>query len=122
MNRITLATLPEATEQEVFDYVATHLLTQNQKAQTPNGSCRYRVDGLSCAAGCLIADEEYDEKVMEERSWGLLWSKERVPSTHSELISKLQRVHDQEPVSMWRACLVNIAYLHNLNPTIPEQF
>ena len=42
---ITLRTLPHATAQEVFDQVATHLLTQNARAgivDTDGGfMCRY---------------------------------------------------------------------------------
>lgn len=47
------------TKQEVFDKVATHLLTQKKRSYD-NGACVYRAkDGSMCAAGCLIPDEEY---------------------------------------------------------------
>ena len=47
------------TKQEVFDKVATHLLTQNKRS-LEDTSCVYRAkDGSMCAAGCLIPDEEY---------------------------------------------------------------
>lgn len=49
----------------IFDRVKTHLLTQNRRAASDAG-CRYRTgEGLSCAVGCLIADEHYDEREME---------------------------------------------------------
>lgn len=69
---ITLATLADATAQEVFDHVANHLLTQNEVSGGENygdfmQSCLYRGtpkegsknEKLCCAAGSLISDEEY---------------------------------------------------------------
>ena len=62
---ITLKTLPQATAQEVFDQVTQHLLKQGKAARSGTGACRYRVETrgeiLKCAAGCLIADDEYAE-------------------------------------------------------------
>lgn len=56
--KITLKNLHEATEQQVFDQVAGHLLTQ--KEVLPSPACFYRgPNGLKCAAGCLIANDEY---------------------------------------------------------------
>jgi hypothetical protein len=68
---ITLKTLKNSTDQEVFDQVANHLLTQNKRSvsATDNTLCVYRSpDGLKCAAGCLIADDEYDPR-MEGSNW-----------------------------------------------------
>lgn len=55
---ITLKTLADATEQEVFDQVANHLLTQMKKSEHTRKNpyeyvnCLYRSsDGLKCAAG-----------------------------------------------------------------------
>lgn len=66
---ITLKTLPQASEQEVLDQIAVHLLTQKQKCNNgkdqtdPNYQCLYRnEEGLKCAAGCLIADDEYKKR------------------------------------------------------------
>lgn len=53
------------TRREMFEKVKAHLLKQNQKAMidTDEGiACRYRTpEGLTCAIGCLIPDDEYDE-------------------------------------------------------------
>ena len=45
--------------QQIFDKVATHLLTQNARSAA-EGSCLYRSpSGLKCAVGCLISDSVY---------------------------------------------------------------
>lgn len=65
---ITLATLPSATEKEVFDQVSDHLLSQKIRSMK-DGVCLYRMsDGRKCAAGCLISDDEYNEEI-EGKSW-----------------------------------------------------
>jgi hypothetical protein len=45
--------------QEIFDTIATHLLTQNEKSLSPNGLCVYKSPlGLSCAVGYLLKDKD----------------------------------------------------------------
>lgn len=48
-------------KQEVFDRVVKHLLTQNKKSWSDEiYDCAYRNnEGLKCAIGCLISDENY---------------------------------------------------------------
>lgn len=54
------------TDRDVFNHVRDHLLEQNQQSMYQSGGCVYRgTAGLSCAIGCLIADEYYDEDSME---------------------------------------------------------
>ena len=54
------------TDRDVFNHVRDHLLEQNQQSMYQSGGCVYRgAAGLSCAIGCLIADEHYDEDSME---------------------------------------------------------
>lgn len=95
---ITLATLAEATEQQVFDQVATHLKKQNARSVRPgSNTCVYRSPtGLMCAAGCLIAESEYSSEFDNEYglSWFELVSASVAPRTHSNLISGLQSAHD----------------------------
>lgn len=96
---ITLATLAEATEQQVFDQVATHLKKQNARSIKPgSNTCMYRSPtGLMCAAGCLIAESEYRTSVDDSEfgvSWCELVSAGIAPHTHSKLIHHLQSAHD----------------------------
>lgn len=94
---ITLATLPQATAQEVYSQVRKHLLTQKIKSMSEErkGCVYHGPDGLMCAAGCLIAEQEYRE-TMEGRIWKYLVEDCVVPAVHSALIAKLQEIHDNE--------------------------
>ena len=120
---ITLATLKDATAQQVFDQVKNHLLKQYARSVGPEG-CAYRAcwDGqkLMCAAGCLISDEEYAERgsfIMDgsnNTSWDYHVEKGRVPKEHFDLIKSLQTIHDQDDPSEWSAQLKELAAYHGL--------
>lgn len=120
-SKITLATLPQATAQEVFDQVATHLLTQNQKSLTTKG-CAYRGENnLMCAAGCLISDEEYNhemdnpgDKLENGTSWSELVDVEYAPPNHRILIGTLQTCHDLMEPHQWEDELAGIAIANGL--------
>lgn len=111
---ITLATLSEATEQEVFDQVAIHLLSQNRKAIDGPVCAYHSPDGIKCAAGCLISEEEY-APTMEKNKWSSLVDHNLVPCTHNYLISDLQRVHDNYPPKDWPKELLNLGKRFSLN-------
>lgn len=114
---ITLKTLGEHTAQEVFYQVAHHMLEQNQQA-TENGKCLYLTnEGLKCAAGCLIAQDEYSEE-FETRDWSTLEAMQLVPSYHFELIRNLQTVHDNYSTCDWRDQLEHVAHSHGLEMVI----
>ena len=102
---ITLKTLHLATKQEVFDQVVTHLRTQRCKSISKGGTCQYRSEAphsrvLKCAAGCLIADEEYIPS-MERNTWGNLRKRKLVPRRHFRLIVALQTIHDMRHSLAW---------------------
>lgn len=126
---ITLATLPQATEQEVFDQVAIHLLTQNRRSLISvtgilcqTGACAYRGDdGCKCAAGSLISDDEYFTE-MEGDSWRSLSARDVVPIDHLELIIDLQRMHDANPPELWPERLEYIAISYELNDSVIDNF
>lgn len=99
--KITLATLADATEQQVFDQAARHLLTQKVRSVRlqPDGDntpiyCAYRGDGgLMCAAGCFIGDDEYDER-FEGTNWYEVAARNGYHA-HTELMAQLQDAHDR---------------------------
>ena len=114
---ITLKTLPQATAQEVFDQITQHLLRQGKAARTATGACLYRVETvegiLKCAAGCLIADDEYDNS-FEGVIWSNLINAGKVPTIYGDLIRDLQRAHDNEVPSEWPGRFELIATKYNL--------
>src|SRR5215510_14994918 len=106
----------ELTEQAIFDQVATHLLRQNERAvDSKSLDCMYRTpDGLKCAVGCLITDEEYRPD-MEGKTILLLcelgWLHQRFLD-HINFLCDLQRVHDCYLPNQWREDLRDIAEVY----------
>lgn len=123
--RITLANLAQATKQEVFDQVAKHLMKQGKQSTVWDAvaeleRCVYHgPNGLMCAAGCLISDDEY-EKNFEGRSWRSLVTESAVPSAHRAIITQLQEIHDNCPPELWLKKLRNCAQSNNLSTAILE--
>lgn len=120
---ITLATLEKATEQEVFDQVAKHMLAQGVRSRLDDEDhtnvCMYRgPNGLKCAAGCLIGDDEYTEK-MDNNNAGTSWEgmvkRGEVPKAHAGLIQELQSLHDHTEPEEWAADLAELASDLGLN-------
>jgi hypothetical protein len=105
------------TPQDLFDKVAKHLLTQNKRAEDPTtGLCRYRSpDGLKCAVGCLIEDDQYSAKMEGGSVSDLLKSGTLPPSLEAELkphrmlLIALQRVHDNFVPHQWLGKLEEVA-------------
>jgi hypothetical protein len=113
---IDLSNLAEATEQQVFNQVKNHLLTQGKKSKSAGRACicLYKnEEGLKCAAGCLIADHQYMPE-MEDNVWTDLVLQEIVPSAHSNLIRSLQTIHDSFEVEAWPMELREVAVKYNL--------
>lgn len=106
------------TPQGVLDFVCKHLLTQGKPSKSKQaGGCAYRGDdGLMCAVGCLISDDEYEPdmegvtinaaQVLTVFSWA-------EPSTIS-LLESLQGVHDNWEPACWREELEALAKSYGL--------
>jgi hypothetical protein len=118
---ITLKTLAQATEQEVFDQVARHLLTQLERSWFA-GRCAYRGNhDMKCAAGCLIGDSEY-EGTMEGQNWrDLVGRRYAVPPMHELLISRLQSTHDCIEPCDWRRRLKAVATEFKLSTAVIDE-
>jgi len=107
------------TNQEIFDKVAVHLLTQNARSER-GGECKYRGhNGMMCAAGCLIPDDQYHTD-MEGTAWGYLYGcggevleascfYEDCESTADNLILEFQNIHDNASVLSWKFKLEKLA-------------
>lgn len=111
----------EVTNQQIFDKVATHLLTQQARASDAKDNCRYRQDGLKCAVGCLIPDDRYSADI-EGGSVNTLAARGRLDEVLGFEVGKtlyllraLQHVHDDIAVSSWKSELILLAKLFDLN-------
>lgn len=119
---ITLATLSQATAQEVFDQVVQNLIKQGVKSKKPmSPGCNYRTelpDGtvLKCAAGWLIADNEYNLEMDEgaDTSWSGLVEAKLAPSKHGLMIEELQKIHDNYEPHEWENEFMKCAWKHDL--------
>ncbi len=120
------------TKQQIFDKVAVHLLTQKKKSVRTKDmpsydgpsrtSCAYRTpEGLMCAVGCLITDEEYKNNG-EEISARVLARKIQRLSTEQEFLATIQYLHDDNKPSKWINKLSILATAHGLNKDVLKQF
>lgn len=114
------------TNQEIFDKVAIHLLTQNQKSMMldidSDQICVYKnPEGLKCAAGILIPDEIYEPEMDKYKfTWDDLINNYKVLQDvgDPEFILVLQRIHDMSEVEHWREHLTELAKDYNLNTDV----
>ena len=122
------------THQEIFDKVATHLLTQKKQAVSDEGVCLYRTpSGLSCAVGCLIPDDLYTPAIETGTPGNWHGGEERHAGKHlavileaagfvegdMQLLRRLQTVHDNNAtVTGWRSGLARAAEKFHLSPAI----
>lgn len=101
---------------EVFDYVARHLMKQKRKSfvNVEKETCAYRsFDGITCAVGCLIDDDEYSEDI-EGNTWHSLVARGSVSPKHQQLLRRLQILHDTLNVVAWGNSLLNVAYAEDI--------
>lgn len=109
------------TNQETFDKVAAHLLTQGRKSTDKHGNCLYRSpEGLACPVGCLFPDDEYSSK-MEGRVIDEVVAEdypESLAGLSVRLLKDLQKVHDLHKPPQWREQLMAVAKEHNLNDDV----
>jgi hypothetical protein len=112
--------------QEIFDFVANHLLTQNAKAIEESGTCLYRCGDLKCAVGALISDEDYDCS-FEMQNLRILSGKEKTIFYHIEesrlaFLMQLQKIHDDFVIKEWPEKLSILGSDFNLSNKILEKF
>ena len=119
------------TAQELFTQVVTAVVAQGQPSVTPGTTeCLYRSpEGLKCAAGHALTDEEYETLGGAEVNARTFWEFEaRLPhrlSRHFKLIVDLQRAHDGNAhlpdfVSGFRHDAQDVADTHRLTmPVLP---
>jgi hypothetical protein len=109
------------TNQEAFDKVVRHLLTQIERSVGPDGRCLYRGPrGLRCAVGCLIPEDQY---LWDFEGYDSDHVAQRVPALSGVsifLLTALQRVHDREALEHWPVELEAVANILGLAmPEVP---
>ena len=113
-------TFNSATNQEVFDFVAHHLLTQNEKS-IRDDQCKYKSQRtIKCAAGCLISEDNYDTG-FEGLGWNEVSDKLGMLN-HWSLVVDLQGLHDLTSLENWKSELHKLADRYDLNSNVLEQF
>jgi hypothetical protein len=115
------------TRQEIFDKVATHLLTQKQQSLGPDG-CMYRGDnGLKCAIGVLIPDDKYSPSFegatcYDEGANGVLMARIRqaagIADEDGAFAFRLQRIHDSTLTDNWFVQLRQLADQFELSAAV----
>jgi len=103
------------TDREVFEYVKNHLLKQNEQSSHGSG-CAYRgAYGMSCAVGCLIDDDQYNEgledydvfdggvidALLESVGDWLVEVDDRLSDKRILMLRLLQRIHDCTQPYTW---------------------
>ncbi len=115
------------TKQETFDRVVRALMLQGRRSQikTPSGLplCVYRhPEGLKCAAGHLIDDEDYvTEMEGTLASGGMVGRALRKNGHDIKLVCDLQSIHDGWEPSEWPEKLRLLAWRHRLSPAVCPQ-
>ena len=102
------------TDQEIFDKVTEHLLTQNKLSYNISHGWMYRgLDGLKCAVGCLIPDEIYDVSIERMPVSKLVHLNNKVADFLKQfnlpLLESLQYVHDSLSPHIWPKKLKEVA-------------
>lgn len=116
------------THQEIFNKVARHLLTQNKKSVLfSGGSCAYRgKDGLKCAIGCLISDDDYcfamEGNSVTTLSYDFPGLGLREITEQSNLLLSFQNIHDNFPPNEWWKRLLTLATFYNLSAEVLQEF
>ena len=82
------------TNQQAFDKIVARLMDGAGRAVTKNNTCVYRApNGLKCAVGCLIPDDEYSKDMEGNYVVDLQWAISS--GLDLELLSYLQYIHDE---------------------------
>lgn len=111
------------TNQEVYDKVKAHLLTQKTKSYSKSlGICVYKMarSTKKCAVGCLLPDDLYEKSMEGTAVENLLRGYPKVKKLFTgvdvSLLDALQTIHDKEPVKKWPHQLEVVATVYGLNP------
>jgi hypothetical protein len=124
---VNLANLKDSSALDVFEWVVYNLLKQNKKSEIEAGVCCYRgLNGLKCAAGWCISDDEWLQMVnnilpvsLNNKRWeAIIRLVGGITTAHKALIESLQLVHDLLPVDNWRVGFLILERALGLNSKV----
>jgi len=101
--------------QDILDFVARHLLTQNDKCLSPKGTCQCQQGSLRCAAACLAIESDVTQWIAPTSIPSLCG----LDQSYEDFICDFIRIHDDKPVESWPRLLNNLALKHGLQPFGP---
>lgn len=110
------------TAQEIFDYIALHLLRQGKRAIDIHGGCVLRsAGGLKCAFGAVLTDEE--AVLCGRGSVGRVSENGLMPDRligHKRLLARLQSLHDGFTPDTWPYYLRAESNWHELDGSVVD--
>lgn len=122
-------------KQEIFNKVASHLLTQKATSSVTTEfgdySCMYRIKGtkLSCAVGCLIPDELYSEEQEGNTVSSLIACYPKIAehldvqtAADIDFLDSLQMLHDRNKPEIWPEILTALAVQYELDCSVLDSF
>lgn len=100
------------TNQEAFDAMVRHLRKQGRKSQKPGSySCLYYgADGLMCAVGCLIPEDQYSRTLEYHSAVKIQDKVPAITNLSPDLLDAMQMLHDNCPIENWEAEFLLVAY------------
>ena len=111
------------TEQEIFDRVARHLLTQKMHSMMDDTCVYLAPDGLKCAIGCLIPFEMYtpDLEGLSVSDGPVIYVMQNLGISCIAFLLDLQRVHDDHSIDYWATELRRVAFNYNLSYAVVDE-
>jgi len=116
--KITLSSINNFSLDAIIQHVARHLILQNQRSYDED--CKYKSEGLSCAVGCLVSDEEYDPEMEGAAIRDKRFDKFGIGAQRRALLNSLQLVHDSMMPYEWHNELMSVCNQYGLDTAALE--
>lgn len=106
--------------QEAFNKMVQHLRFQKVESISKDGTCMYRgPNGLKCAVGALIPDEEYRLEFEKSIASNVAKKCPSLDGIDKNFLDKMQNAHDNVAIRFWEDEFKEIAEEFDLY--VPQQ-
>lgn len=105
------------TTQTAFDKISAHLVKQDRRARPSKNIriCQLKTaEGLQCAVGCLIPDEDYRIELEQYLVRELVAEVPCLRGLDAQFLRDMQLIHDKENVENWPRMLRQYARKNGL--------